>query len=188
MKKRHLKVTLAIAAFALITISAFFLAESINEDESIRRFVQQLGIFGVVLVGVVGGLNAFVPIPPATFAPLFLEADMSYLLIIGGFTLGTTFADSLSYLLGWVGSSYATTNHPDIAEKFQKFMEEHQSYIPFIIFGYFVLAPLPNEVILIPLAIIGYKYKKLIIPLIIGNVLHHTIMVFGYSTIFSWIF
>jgi len=67
-------------------------------------------------------------------------------------------------------------------------MEEHQSYIPFIIFGYFVLAPLPNEVILIPLAIIGYKYKKLIIPLIIGNVLHHTIMVFGYSTIFSWIF
>lgn len=179
---------MAIAAFALITIGAFFLAESITENETIRSFVQSLGIFGVVFVGLIGGLNAFVPIPPATFAPLFLEAGMSYLFIIGGFAIGTTIADSLSYLLGWVGSSYATTNHPDIARKIQKFMEEHQFYIPFIIFGYFVLAPLPNEVILIPLAIIGYKYKKLIIPLIIGNLFHHTIMVFGYSTIFDWIF
>ena len=188
MKKHHLKIILAIVAFALITIAAFFLAESINQNESIRSFVQSLGIFGVVFVGLIGGLNAFVPIPPATFAPIFLEADMSTLMIVSGFIIGTTIADSVGFMIGWLGSSYTSTHHPELTERLQSFMKKHERLIPYIVFGFFMLAPVPNETILIPLAIMGYRYKKLIVPLIIGNTLHQSLMVYGYSSIFTWLF
>lgn len=185
---KYLKLTGIIVAFLTITVAAFFLAETINDNETIRDFVQKLGLFGAIFIGIIGGLNAFVPIPPATFAPLFLEAGMSELLIITGFTIGTYVADSVGFLLGWLGSSYANTHYPDMAKRLESFMTKHQHYIPFIIFTFIALAPLPNETILIPLAIMGYQYKKLIIPLIVGNFLHHTIMVYGYAELFSIFF
>lgn len=186
--KKYLRLVAVIMAFLAITIGAFFLAETITENETIRDFVQSLGILGVILVGLVGGLNAFVPIPPATFAPLFLEAGMSTFMIIGGFIIGTTIADSIGFMIGWLGSSYTSTHHPELTERLQSFMKKHERLIPYIIFGFFMLAPVPNETILIPLAIMGYRYKKLIVPLIIGNTVHQSLMVYGYSSMFAWLF
>ncbi len=186
--KKYLRLATVILAFLAITIGAFFLAESITENETIRGFVQRLGMIGVIFVGLVGGLNAFVPIPPATFAPLFLEADMSTLMIISGFIVGTTIADSIGFMIGWFGSTYTSTHHPRLTERMQSFMKKHERLIPYIIFGFFMLAPVPNETILIPLAIMGYRYKKLILPLIIGNTLHQSLMVYGYSSMFAWLF
>lgn len=186
--RKYLKLAIVIFAFLAVTLGAFILAESITENEALRDLIKKLGIFGIVFVGLLGGLNAFVPVPPATFAPLFLEAGMSELFIVIGFAVGTYIADSTGFLLGWLGSSYATSNYPKVTNRLRSFMEKHQRYIPFTIFGFIVLAPLPNETILIPLAIMGYKYKKLILPLIIGNLMHHTLMVLGYSTFFDWVF
>jgi len=165
--KKYLRLTAVIMAFLAITIGAFFLAETITENETIRDFV---------------------PIPPATFAPLFLEAGMSTFMIIGGFIIGTTIADSIGFMIGWLGSSYTSTHHPELTERLQSFMKKHERLIPYIIFGFFMLAPVPNETILIPLAIMGYQYKKLIVPLIIGNTVHQSLMVYGYSSMFAWLF
>ncbi len=186
--KKYWKLAAVILAFVFITIGAFFLAENITENEAVRDFVRGLGVFGVILTGIVTGLNAFVPIPPATFAPLFLEADLPRWLVIGGFVIGTTIADSIGFLLGLLGRSYAATHHPQLTDRLKTWMEKHQRLIPFFIFGFFILAPVPNETILIPLAIMGYWYRKLIIPLILGNIVHHTLMVYGYETVFGWWF
>lgn len=179
---------LIVLVFLAFTASAFFLADSITQNSRVGEFVRDLGVLGVILTGLVTGLNAFAPIPPATFAPLFLEADIPRWMVIGGFVIGTTIADSIGFLLGRLGSSYASTSYPKVTERLQTWMEAHEKLIPFLILGFFLFAPLPNEVILIPLAIIGYRYKRLIIPLILGNIGHHTLMVYGYETVFGWWF
>lgn len=185
---RYMKLAGLALAFLIITIGAFFLAESITQNDSMRSFVQSLGIFGVVLVGLATGLNALVPIPPATFAPLFLEAGLSEWVVIIGFVVGTTTADSLSFLLGWFGSGYAKDHYPNFTKRLGVWLEKHCRLIPFIVFGFFTLAPMPNETILLPLALAGYQYRKLIGPLILGNIIHHTLMVYGYQNLFEFFF
>lgn len=186
--KRYGELALIVLVFLAFTVGAFFLADSIAENDNVREFVRGLGVFGVILTGLASGLNAFVPIPPATFAPLFLEADIPRLVVISGFVIGTTIADSIGFFLGRLGRGYASTHHPAITNKLQAWMEGHMNLIPFIIFVFFLLAPLPNETILIPLAVIGYQYRRLIVPLILGNIGHHALMVYGYETVFGWWF
>lgn len=188
MKNHHLKIILAIAIFALITTAAFLAANTLQENSALQDYVKSTGILGVMVVGVLCGLNAFMPIPPATFAPLFIESGLSPLMVVGGFVIGTTIADSIGYLLGLLGQGYVNYHHPKVTNYLRRLSVRHAGYIPFIIFGFFALAPLPNEIILIPLALIGYRYKKLLLPLILGNIIHQSIMVFGYASLFSFLF
>lgn len=188
MKTQHWKIVLVIALFAFITAVAFFAATELQANESLQNYIKSAGIFGVLLVGVLCGLNALVPIPPATFAPLFLEAGLSALMVVGGFVVGTTIADSIGFLMGLIGRGYVENNHPRVTNYLKDISEKHSFYVPLFIFGFFMLAPLPNETILVPLALIGYQYKKLILPLILGNIIHQSFMVYGYSSIFTWLF
>lgn len=188
MKNPHWKIILVIAVFALITGAAFFAANTLQENSALQDYVKSAGILGVIVVGLLCGLNAFVPLPPATFAPLFIESGLSPLMVVSGFVIGTTIADTIGYFLGVLGSGYVNSHHPKVTNYLQRLFERHERYIPFFIFGFFALAPLPNETILIPLALIGYQYKKLLLPLLLGNIIHQSIMVFGYSRIFSILF
>lgn len=188
MLARYLKIAAVFAAFVICTALAFWIASALEQNTEWQTYVQSFGLLGVVLTGILCGLNAFVPIPAATFAPLFINSGLSPFWVVTGFVVGTTIADSIGYLLGWFGSYYVKDNHPKITNYFKKVFDAHERYIPFIVFAFFALAPLPNELILIPLALIGYQYKKLLLPLIIGNIIHHSIMVFGYTAIFEGIF
>lgn len=188
MKNSHWRIVLVIAIFAFITTAAFFGANALQENTALQAYVKSAGLLGVIVIGVLCGLNALIPLPPATFAPLFIEAELSPLMVVGGFVVGTAIADSLSYLLGWFGRGYVNDKHPKVTRYFTKILTTYETWAPYVIFAYFSLAPLPNEIILIPLALLGYQYKKLLLPLIIGNVIHQSIMVFGYSSLFSFFF
>lgn len=175
-------------AIVAISVSAFFLASNLENNIAFRNFVESAGIFGVILVAFICGLDAFVPIPPATFAPLFLEAGFSHTLVIFGFVVGTLMADSVGYLLGWYGRDYTHSSFPRLTKKLHEFLKQHSHLVQPVIWLYAALAPLPNEILLIPLALSGYSYKKLILPLIIGSIFHHSVMVFGYQNLFKLFF
>ena len=188
MKNSHWRIALVILIFATITTAAFFAASALQENTAFQEYVKSAGMLGVVVIGVLCGLNAVVPLPAATFAPLFIEAGLSPWLVIGGFVFGTALADSLSYLIGWFGRGYVNDKHPNVTRYFTKILTTYETWAPYVIFAYFTLAPLPNELILLPLALLGYQYKKLLLPLIIGNIIHQSLMVFGYSSLFSFFF
>ena len=179
---------MVLIAFVLITSVSFYLAGIISENQNWHEMIQSLGLIGIILVSIVTGLNAFVPIPPATFAPIFLEVGVPSYVVIGGFVIGTTIADSIGFYIGTLGRNYAHHNFSRAMAYTHSLIQKHKALIPFLILSFFMLAPLPNETILIPLAIMGYKYKKLILPLIFGNIIHQTIMVYGYSSVFTWFF
>lgn len=183
-----IRIGIGLALFVALTVLAFFAASNLDERGLLHSLIETTGVFGIVLVAIASGLNAFVPLPPATFAPLFLEAGFSHTTIIACFVIGTFIADSIGYAIGWFGRDYAQTSFSRIAERIHVFLENHSRLVIPFAFIYFALAPLPNEVILIPLALSGYPYRTLILPIILGNILHHTLLVYGYENVFKWLF
>jgi membrane protein YqaA with SNARE-associated domain len=53
---------------------------------------------------------------------------------------------------------------------------------------YAALVPFPNEAILIPLAISGIKFRYLVAPLLIGNMLHQAILIVGVDSLTRFVF
>lgn len=188
MQITRARIGIIVAALGLITFGAFLLADSLTESSPLAQFLRNAGFVGTILVGIIGGLNPIVPIPPATFAPLFLESGVSVYAVIAGFVIGTTIADMIGYALGRFGKRYADTSFPEFTARMHEFLTSHTRLVLPATFAYFAFAPLPNEFILIPLGLSGYAYRTLIIPIILGNIVHHTILVIGYVQVFNYFF
>ena len=188
MYKRPIRIGLIVLTLGAITFASFLLADALSSNIQLRNVITSAGIFGPILVALVSGLNPLLPMPPSTFAPLFIESGFSPALVIAGFVIGTTVADSIGYFIGWIGSGYANRSYPEYTERISRFLFDHHHWVLPVTFLYFTFAPLPNEIILIPLALSGYHYRILIIPIIIGNIIHHTLLVLGYQTVFTFFF
>ena len=183
-----LKVIAVIVGCGIVTAIAFFLADMITTNESFRSVITESGVFGAIAIAFICGLTFVVPVPPATFAPVFLEAGLSIPLVVMGFVVGTMAADTIGYVLGWVGKSYAETAHPRITKRLHECMHAHTHVVLPFAFVYFAVAPLPNELILVPLALSGYRYRTLVLPMLFGTIIHHTLLVLGYQTVFERLF
>jgi hypothetical protein len=130
-----------------------------------------LGLVGAFALGVLGNSSLLLQVPytiPILSAAL-AGADLPYLLALGvaaglGATLGElvsyTIADQLlkrqdlepSRLFRWVQSTVTT----------------HPRAIPWLVFG-FAATVLPDDAVLIPLAMISYGAGRLLVPLLLGK-------------------
>lgn len=188
MYNHYIRYTFFLSIFILLTGGGFYVANLVTQSTILQEAVQNMGILGIVATAFVTGFNIFVPIFPASFAPIFLSAGASYLTVVIGFTIGSSLADSIAYFIGKLGRVYSEDNHPKVTQAINTFIEKHHYWIFPGTYAYMALAPTPNELILIPLALAGYRYTHLLIPLLLGNFIHHSIMVYGYSSVFEWIF
>lgn len=188
--KRHRKVLNLLFFLGLITVAlfaSFLLAEYIAHDHSSRELIQEYGYFGILLVSFVAGLNLFVPIPAATFVPVFTAAGISLFEIIILLIVGTMAANLLSFYLGRYGGTVATTHYPEIQKKLVRLYSSKKKWVPHFVFGFSALIPLPDEVFLIPLGIVGVKLRHIIIPLILGTSIYQTLAALGVDNLFRYI-
>lgn len=171
-----------------IFIAALYFAQTLTENDKVVSLIGSLGYLGVLITGIIAGLNTIVPLHAATFTPLFIEAGLTIPLIIATLAVGTLIADSLGFALGHVSRELMEEKYPKIFNFFTNLATDHSRWItPFVII-YASFVPFPNEAILIPLALAGVKLKKLIIPLVLGNIVHQTLAVYGVSTAAEFLF
>lgn len=188
MHRRHFTLALIVATIVTITGLAFYIGDMVVESSRLQSMVQDFGFLGIMATAFVSSLNLFVPIHPATFAPIFLSAGVSYLALVLCFTIGATAGDSVGYLMGTLGRRYSEAYHPKISTTIHAFIENRYRWILPSTCLYVAFAPLPNEYILIPLALAGIKYRSLFLPLLIGNFFHYCLTVYGYTAVFHWLF
>lgn len=187
MTKKKLGYTLTLVIFLALAAGAFYLASVVTQNEELQMVVSELGVAGIIISAFLAGLNTFIPVHIATLAPLFMESGASYLTVVLCFTLGASLADSVSYFIGRLGRKYSQNNDPKFSKKIEGFFEHHRKLVMPLTYLYMAFAPLPNEYIMIPLALAGYKLPRLIIPLVLGNFIHFNLTVFGYATLFDWL-
>ncbi len=189
-KRRKQIVSGAVLLTVLGTIitAAFILAEYVANHPSLQTTIASFGYVGVFLVAVVAGLNVLVPIPAASTVPIFIAAGLDFWLIVTFLTLGTVAADYIGFVFGHLGRDAVSKKYPTELRRFEKIYREKQSWLIPIIFLYAAFVPLPNEAMIIPLAILGVRWHKMFLPLLLGNFVNQALYAIGIHNIFLWLF
>lgn len=184
---RFLRGLTLLVVLAGVLVVTFYLAFTIEKNPAVQNILAAIGYPGVYLLALIIGLNPFMPVPAATFTPIFLAAHLTLPFIITALTLGTVTADSLGYLFGHVSKVYVKKSHPRIYHFFKNLYTKHYSYVLPVVFFYTSFIPLPNELFLLPLAVLGMPFRLLIIPIIIGDAINQTLLAFGVQNVFLWL-
>jgi len=185
---KKIKLVLSLFFIIAIFIGVLFVANSLADNSALIETIADLGYLGVVFTAIVAGLNTFVPLPAATFTPLFVASGLSIPFIILALSLGTLIADFIGFLLGNVSRNLVLDKYPKLFNFITNLQEKHQTLIIPAVVLYAALVPFPNEVLLLPLALAGIKFRSIIIPLIIGNIIHQTLIVYGISNLNDLLF
>lgn len=187
-RKKVFNLILFLGLISAALFGSFLLADYIANDHTSRELIQDYGYFGILLVSFVAGLNFIVPIPAATFVPVFTAGGISLPEIILFLVLGTMAANLLSYYLGRYGGTITNSHYPTIQKKLLSLYRGKSKWLPYFVFGFAAFIPLPDEVYLIPLGIIGVKLKQFIIPLVLGTATYQTLATLGVDNLFRFFF
>lgn len=136
----------------------------------------------VLFVSFLGGVSIIFPLPYYLFVMTF-AAGGSNPFILGIFAgVGLTLGDSTSYLFGFHGGEIIPQKYQKNFEKILKKFISYPKYLrALLIFIWGSIVPLPSDILTIPMGILKYPYKKLIIPLGLGHIVFNTILaVSGY--------
>ena len=176
---------LGLIVLALVIAFSWWLSGYVSENSEMRELIQRFGYLGVFLISIISGFNVVVPLPAISFLPVLTEAGLNFWLSIVVITLGMTLGDGLGYLIGYMGRKFSDIEHTYVFKKLQR-IKERRVWLPIVVMVvYAALAPLPNEILVIPLAIMGYKFKHILPAVFMGNLVFNTLAAFGLSNLFS---
>lgn len=176
------------ASIILVTVLALFLAEWIVQSPEAQATIASLGYFGVVMVAIIGGLNIIIPIPAVTLTPIFTASGLHLPFIILALTGGTIIADYIGYLFGKISRPVLYGHYPKVITWLEETIITRPKLLQLITFIYAAFIPLPNEVLVIPLAVMNIKFRRILLPLLFGNLLNQAIYATSIQSIFSWWF
>ena len=180
-----LKITLQLLFLAGIVALALYLAKLATESEVLREIVASYGYIGIFVISVISGFNLFVPIPAISFLPLFIESGLSFWPTIFLITLGMSVADIIAFMLARAGRHIAAQSFGERAfATLYKLRDKHYKYPLVFLFFFAAVAPLPNEVILVPLAFMGYSFRHLLPVVFAGNLIFNILFAKGLLKIF----
>ena len=186
--KKILKLTLLGLVIASTIVTAFYLAQFVYSNNTAQEIVGQFSYLGVLVIAVVAGLNAVVPIPAATFVPIFLAAGLWMPIIVLMLVIGTTIADLIGYFIGRVSREFVEGQYPKTYARVLLINEKHHRLMIPLVFIYSAFIPFPNEAMLIPAALVGLKLRVLIVPLVLGTLVNQVILAYGFSEVFGFLF
>ena len=186
--RKTIELAFILGLATVIIVSAFYLAHFIEENESARLIVEYYGVLRMVGISIISGLNLFIPVHAATFAPMFAAAGFSKLSIIGSLVVGTLVADLLSYQLARWSKAPARAHFPRFDAWLMGLRERHHAYILPATFVFAAFIPFPNEILLIPLGLMGYHFRTFALPLILGTIVNHALYAYGFVSIFDLLF
>ena len=188
IRQNYLRIILVIALAVLLVALSFYFASELNSNEAAMEKIRSFGYLGILIVAIIGGLNVIIPIPAAVFTPIFTEAGFSIITVVLLLVIGTVIADLIGYSLGRFGRAATANDPPELIKKIETTIAKRPFLVVPITALYAAFAPLPNEILLIPLGLAGFRSLALIPALLIGNAIHQMILVFGVDTLFNWIF
>ena len=178
-----------IIRFAFIVLLFFlliFFATQIGTNESMRNALIALGYPGFFLISFVSGFNVVVPLPAASLIPLFVEVGLNFWILVILATIGMALGDTVGYLAGfWGRSASKERDLPVFFQKLERKLSNYRFGTTLFVFLYGTFVPLPNEVIVIPLAYSGVAYHRIIIPLAIGNIFFNTAVGLGVTSLIT---
>jgi membrane protein YqaA with SNARE-associated domain len=183
--KQLFSIGIIVGVFAL----AFWLGKLVSGNVEIQELVSRYGYAGMFLVSAISGFNLAVPIPAISFLPVFLESGLDFAVSILVISSGMTLADLVGFYLGRTGRKVWEESSPKInmARKLERMREKHW-LLPFVgVFFFAALVPFPNEILVIPLAFLGYRASYIFPAVLLGNISFNVLYSQGVLNLFKLI-
>jgi len=161
---------LVLLGLAIVIIILY--GRELGENAAARDLLLSYGYLGVFVISIISGFNVIVPIPAAFLIPTLSDAGLNYYLLLVIITLGMTLGDGIGYLIGSAGRNSLNHNENlNFTTRLIKIRDRHPRWPLVILALYVAFAPAPNELLVIPMAFIGYKLKRMLIVVFFGNMI-----------------
>ena len=133
------------------------------------------------LITMGGNSTVLIVVPYAVvIADLSIKNPSMWLLIALVSGVGAAVGEVVSYYVGRLIGSSKKIKESEMGEKFHRMKQQFEKYprtVPITVF-FFALTPLPDDMLLVPLGMMNYDYKKTILPCMIGKTLLTTLICF----------
>jgi len=179
MKVQIRKILLLAILVAVAVSGAYLVARSDGAQEFVTRF----GYGGIVALAYFSGLNIIIPVPPETFTPALLASGLPAAGIVVSLVIGTTLADLTAYFIAWYGGKGLDLSKFRFFTFIDDLQKKNTAYALVVLFLWASVVPLPNELIIVPLGLIGFRLRILFIPFLLGNIIHHTWVTYGIKAV-----
>lgn len=172
---------------AVVLSVAYWLARLAHDSETVRMTVASYSYVGVFTVSFISGLNLVVPLPAVAFLPVFIEAGLDYIWVAVVMSAGMTIADAVAYGFGSLGrKAYVVAKGNGRAiRRIEGFRKRHKHGPLLALFAFASFAPLPNEVMVIPMGVLGYRLRHILPIVFIGNIIFNTLYAAGIIKVFE---
>jgi len=172
------KVLFSIFAITFIAWTIFIYRFSAN------TLVAALGNTNSYLISLVlaffGGISTFITIPYHFVVYTLGAGGLNPWLLGIATATGVFLGDSTSYVLGYHGRDIFPRRFQLLLRKVHEWSEAWPQWLVYLaIFLYGSLAPFSNDFIVISLGLARYPYKKVMIPLGLGNIVFNTTVAFA---------
>ena len=155
------------------------------EHDFVRELARRFGYPGLFVGAAISGFNLVVPIPVIAFFPFFLEVGFRPIPTVATIALGMTTGDLVGYLLGRTTREMFAPRVKGMMARLERLREQHP-VLPFIVmFLYAAFAPIPNEILVIPLAFLRYPLIGIFTAVLAGNLIFNSLVAFGVLQVFE---
>jgi len=163
-----------------VIVLALWASWIIKDSEFVGELIRRFGYAGIFLIAVVSGFNLVVPIPTVSFFPAFLASGLNAFALIIVISAGMALADFIGFLFGKAGRHIAlSTLERKVMNKFER-VKERLNWSPTLaLFFFSSFVPLPNEIVVIPMAFLGYRPISVFPPLFFGHMVFNSLYAFG---------
>lgn len=155
------------------------------EHDLVREMARRFGYPGIFAGAAVSGFNLVVPIPIIAFFPFFMDVGFDRVLTVVVIALGMTTGDLVGYVLGRTTRDVFAPKIRGTMARLERLRDRNQ-VLPFVVmFLYAAFAPLPNEIVVIPLAFLRYPLIGIFTAVLAGNLIFNSLVAFGIVQVFD---
>lgn len=178
MEKRRASV-IRFALLGVTLAGALWLGTIAAENEAVQNLLATGGYVGVFLFSLINGFNILIPIVTPSFVPALAAAGLDPYLSILVMTAGMTIADSVAFFLARAGRAHISTTVIRLTDSLVA-VGEHRHWLPLaILFVWAFAMPLPNELMVIPLGLLGYRAYRVLPIVAVGNLVFNAAIGLG---------
>lgn len=187
--EKKLRRYLIFAGFLIFIIIWILILNFISPDSIVAKIGVGNSYIILFLISAIGGVSSVSASSYYLAVSVFASGGLNplFLGLVGG--VGVTIGDSLFFYLGRKGKEISSKKIHEKTNKWKKWINKSpKAFMPFLIYIYVGFTPAPNDLMTVPLGFMDYPYKRLIIPLLLGNitatVLISYISIYGVSLFF----
>lgn len=168
-----------------VLVGIVSLAFVLARDGAVLEAVSSFGYLGILGASMLSGFNFVVPVPIVAFTPVFLEAGFTIWPLIFTIAVGMTIGDTVGYLIGNTSRKLTVSGatHERVTTWVDRFRARHTPLPYLILLFYVAFVPAPNELLVIPLSFMGYRFRYMFPVIFLGNLVFNTLATFGLSGI-----